>query len=49
MFTPFQTTLESGIDVEQEINLGPGKFDKNSTCRAFDKPRKLEHVTHSEI
>ena len=30
----FATTLESGIDVGQGINVGPGKFVKKNKCRA---------------
>ena len=29
-FTPFQTTLESGIDEEQEITVGPRKCVKKN-------------------
>jgi hypothetical protein len=28
------STLESGIDVAQGINIGPGKFDKRNKHRA---------------
>ena len=31
------STLESGIDVGQGINVGPGKFVKKNKHRAFDK------------
>ena len=32
-------TLESGIDVGQEINVGPGKFVKKNKRRAFNRRR----------
>ena len=32
-------TLESGIDVGQGINVGPGKFVKKNKCRALNKRR----------
>ena len=32
-------TLESGIDVGQEITVGPGKFGKKNKRRAFNKCR----------
>ena len=32
-------TLESGIDVGQGINVGPGKFFKNNKHRALNKGR----------
>jgi hypothetical protein len=32
-------TLESGIDLGQGINVGPGKFDKNNKRRALNKHR----------
>ena len=28
-------TLESGIDIGQAINIGPGKLDKNNKRRAW--------------
>ena len=31
-------TLESGIDVGQGINVGPGKFDKKNKRRAHERP-----------
>ena len=34
-----QFTLESGIDVGQGINIGPGKFVKNNKRRALNKRR----------
>ena len=33
--TPYLLTLASGIDVGQEINVGPGKFAKKNKRRAF--------------
>jgi hypothetical protein len=33
------TTLESGIDVGQGINVGPGKFAKKNKHRALNKRR----------
>ena len=33
------TTLESGIDVEQGITVGHGKFVKKNKCRALNKRR----------
>ena len=33
------TTLESGIDVGQGINVGPGKFVKKKKNRALNKGR----------
>ena len=32
----FCITLQSGIDVGQLINVGPGKFGKKNKCRALD-------------
>ena len=32
-------TLESGIDVGQGINVGPGRFVKKNKCRALNKRR----------
>ena len=32
-------TLESGMDVGLEINIGPRKFGKNDKCRALNKHR----------
>ena len=32
------TTLESEIDIQQEINIGPGNFDRNSKSSALTKP-----------
>ena len=29
-------TLDSGIDVGQGINVGPGKFGKKNKCRALN-------------
>ena len=34
-----QYTLESGIDVGQGINIGPGKFVKNNKRRVLNKHR----------
>ena len=39
------TTLESGIDVGQEITVGPGKFVKKNKRRAFNKSRASTKVT----
>ena len=36
------TTLESGIDVGQRINVGPGKFAKKNKRRALNKRRASE-------
>jgi hypothetical protein len=33
------STLESGIDVRQGINVEPGKFDKKNKYRALNKRR----------
>ena len=33
------STLESGKDVGQEINVGPGKFVKKNKRRALNKRR----------
>ena len=33
------STLESGIDVGQEITIGPGKFFKKNKHRALNKRR----------
>ena len=33
------STLESGIDVGQGINVGPGKFGKNNKRRPWNKHR----------
>ena len=30
-------TLDSRIDVGQEINVGPGNFDKKNKCSALNK------------
>ena len=35
----YLTKLESGIDVGQEINVGPGKFVKKNKRRAMNKHR----------
>jgi hypothetical protein len=32
-------TLELGLDVGKEINIGPGKFGKNNKHRALNKRR----------
>ena len=43
-------TLESGIDVGQGINVGPGKFAKKNKRRAnlcYKKPIKLENICRS--
>ena len=32
------TTLESEIDTQQGINLGPGNFDRNNKRKALTKP-----------
>ena len=32
-------TLDSGKDVGQEINVGPGKFDKNIKCSGLNQRR----------
>ena len=34
-------TLDSGIDVGQGINLGPGKFVKKNKHMVLNKPRPL--------
>ena len=36
------TTLESGIGIGQEINVGPGKLGKNNKRRALNKRRVSE-------
>ena len=36
---PTPPTLESGIDVGQGINVGPGKFGKKNKHRALNKCR----------
>jgi hypothetical protein len=36
------STLESGIDVGQGINIWPGKFGKNNKSRALNKRRASE-------
>ena len=36
---PLERTLESGIDVGQGINVGPGKFVKKNNHRALNKRR----------
>ena len=38
-FSMVPSTLESGIDVGQEINVGPGKFGKKNKRRALNKRR----------
>ena len=38
----FMTTLESGIDVGQLINVGPGKFDKKNKHRVLNECRAWE-------
>ncbi len=35
-FNEVKVTLESGIDVGQLINVGPGKFGKNNKHRALN-------------
>ena len=37
-----QSTLESGIDVGQGINVGPGKFVKKNKHKAMNKRRVSE-------
>ena len=37
IYTVVVHTLDSGIDVGQKINVGPGKFGKNNKCRALNK------------
>ena len=37
-----QSTLDSGIDVGQKINVGPGNFGKNDKRRALNKRRASE-------
>ena len=41
IFIPNQKgfTLDSGIDIEQEINIGPGKFVKKNKRRALNNHR----------
>ena len=39
---PTMFTLESGIDVGQGINVGPGKFVKKNKHRAFSHHRKKQ-------
>ena len=36
IYTVVLHTLDSGIDVGQKINVGPGKFGKNNKCRALN-------------
>jgi hypothetical protein len=38
----FNPTLESGIDVGQEMNVGPEKLGKNNKRRALNKRRASE-------
>ena len=38
-YVKYKHTLESGIDVGQGINIGPGKFVKKNKCRALNKRR----------
>ena len=38
-FFSYLLTLESGIDVGQEITVGPGKFVKKNKRRALNKRR----------
>ena len=38
----FSTTLESGIDVGQGINVGPGKFARKNKRRALNKHSELD-------
>jgi hypothetical protein len=42
-------TLDSGIDVGQEINIGPGKFGKNDKRRALNKRRKWKMWKNFEV
>ena len=37
-----KSTIESGIDVGQGINVGPVKFGKNNKYRALNKRRASE-------
>ena len=37
-----QPALESGIDIEQGINIGPGNFSKDNKRRALNKCRASE-------
>ena len=39
IYTVVLHTLDSGIDVGQKINVGPGKFGKNNNRRALNKRR----------
>ena len=41
-WTGHEGILESGIDVGQYINVGPGKLGKNSKHRALNKRRASE-------
>ena len=41
-WSKFYFTLDSGIDVGQEINIGTGKFGKNNKRRALNKRRTLK-------
>ena len=42
MWTFVVCTLESGIDVGQGINVGPGKLDRNNKRRVLNKRRASE-------
>jgi hypothetical protein len=44
----FQTTLKSGIDVRQGVNVEPETFDNNSKCRAFNKCRTWDFGKNRE-
>ena len=35
----YLATLDSGIDVGQEINVKPGKFGNNNKCKALNNFR----------
>ena len=36
---PYLPTLDSGLDVGQKINVGPGKFGNKNKCRALNNFR----------
>ena len=43
MFQTYRITLESGIDVGQGINVGPGKFGKSNKRRVFNKHGQFDN------
>ena len=43
------TTLASGIDVGQGINIGPGKFGKKNEGRALNTQIHMSYVVNTHL